>query len=206
MDDDLPDPSLFVHSIHGSIALILYVDDMLLTDSSTTLVICFIQILSREFFMKDLGLIHHFLGIEISLTTNSIHLSQSHYALTILDRSSMLHCKPMSTPLEAKVTVAMDAPSIVDPSQYRSIVGALQYLTLTRPDLSYSVDYVSQFMHNPTVSYWKLVQRILRYLRGTIDIANQVVDIFTKPITKAALASFFSQIVPSAPTQFAGGY
>lgn len=103
--------------------------------------------------MKDLGPIHHFLGIEVSPTADGLHLSQSHYALTILDRSSMLDCKPMGTPLDTKFTVVIDAPSIADPSHYRSIVGALQYLTLTRPDLSYSVNYVAQFMHNPTIAH-----------------------------------------------------
>jgi len=80
----------------------------------------------------------------------------------------MLHCKPMSTPLEVKFKIDADTTSIVDPSQFRRIIGALQYLTLTQPDLSYSVNYVSQFMHNPTVAHLKLVQRILRYLKGTI--------------------------------------
>ena len=79
--------------------------------------------------MIDLGLAHHFLGIEI--THASEGLSQSHYALTILDRSSMLHCKPMSTLLEVQFKIDVDTSSITDPSQFRRIVGALQYLTLT---------------------------------------------------------------------------
>jgi hypothetical protein len=89
---------------------------MLLTGSFTELVTFFIQILSREFSMKDLGLVHHFLGVEISTTANGLHLSQSHYALTILDRSSMLHCKPMSTPLKVKFKINADTTSIADPS------------------------------------------------------------------------------------------
>ena len=63
----------------------------------------------------------------------------------------------MSTPLEVKFKIDADTTSIVDPSQFRRIIGALQYLTLTQPDLSYSVNYVSQFMHNPTVAHLKLV-------------------------------------------------
>jgi histone deacetylase 1/2 len=75
--------------------------------------------------------VHHFLGVEISTIADGLHLSQSHYALTILDRSSMLHCKPMSMPLEAKFKIDANTSSIVDPSQFRRIVSALQYLTLT---------------------------------------------------------------------------
>jgi hypothetical protein len=154
----LVDPSLFVfHSAHRILALPLYIDDMLLTGSFTELVTFFIQILSREFSMKDLGLVHHFLGVEISTTANGLHLSQSHYALTILNRCNMLHCKPMSTHLEVKFKIDADTTSIANPSQFRRIVGALQYLTLTRPDLSYSVNYVSQFMHNPTITHLRLV-------------------------------------------------
>ena len=99
--------------------------------SSAELVDSFIHILSCEFSMKDLGHVHHFLGVEISTTTDGLYLSQSHYAPTILDRSSMLHCKPMSTLLEVQFKIDVDTSSITDPSQFRRIVGALQYLTLT---------------------------------------------------------------------------
>ncbi|WKA03451.1 hypothetical protein VitviT2T_021558 [Vitis vinifera] len=120
--------------------------------------------------MKDLGQIHYFLGIEISQTADGLHLSQSHYALTILERANMVDCKPMSTPLEAKTKTSPNNVLLEDPSYFRGLVGALQYLTLTRPDLSYSVNYASQFMHAPTLVHLKMVRRILRYVKGTIDI------------------------------------
>ena len=82
----------------------------------------------------------------------------------------MVGCKPMSTPLETHPKLPSHDLLLDDPSHYRGIVGALQYLTLTRPDLSYSVNYVSQFMHAPTLGHLKLVRRILRYVKGTIDI------------------------------------
>ncbi|XP_050231789.2 uncharacterized mitochondrial protein AtMg00810-like [Mercurialis annua] len=130
----------------------------------------FIKLLHTEFAMKDLGRIHHFLGIEIAHTTHGMHLSQSHYALTILEKAQMVDCKPMSTPLEEK-TKGLDSNIMLDDvSFYRSIVGALQYLTLTRPDLSYSVNFVSQFMHAPTISHLKMVRRILRYVKGSIHL------------------------------------
>ncbi|XP_015577713.2 uncharacterized mitochondrial protein AtMg00810-like [Ricinus communis] len=167
----LADPSLFIfHSDHGSLILLLYVDDILLTGSTFELVTSFIHLLSTEFSMKDLGPIHHFLGVEIAHTLTGLHLSQSHYALTILECSNVVECKPMSTPLEIHPPFSSINPLLDDPSHFRGIVGALQYLTLTRLNLSYSVNYVSQFMHAPTLAHLKLVRRILRYVKGTINI------------------------------------
>ncbi|XP_022866816.1 uncharacterized protein LOC111386580 [Olea europaea var. sylvestris] len=74
----------------------------------------------------------------------------------------------MSTPLEAKMKTSSNDILLEDPSYYRELVGALQYVTLTRPDLSYSVNYVSQFMHAPTITHLKMARRILRYVKGTI--------------------------------------
>jgi hypothetical protein len=133
--------------------------------------------------MKDLGPLHHFLGIEILPTIDGLHLSQTHYAITILERANMIDCKPMSTPLEAKTKIGSNNTPLDDPSYYRGIVGALQYLTITRPDLSYSVNYVSQFMHSPTIMHLKMVRRILRYVKGTIDVglhftSNTTLDLF----------------------------
>ncbi|RVX02174.1 Retrovirus-related Pol polyprotein from transposon RE1 [Vitis vinifera] len=112
-----------------------------------------------EFAMKDLGQIHYFLGIEISQTADGLHLSQSHYAFTILERANMVDCKPMSTPLEAKTKTSPNNVLLEDPSYFRGLVGALQYLTLMRPDLSYSVNYASQFMHAPTLVHLKMIGR-----------------------------------------------
>ncbi|KAK9082407.1 hypothetical protein Syun_031825 [Stephania yunnanensis] len=154
----LADPTLFIfHSDYGSLILLLYVDDMLLTGSTFAIVNSFIQILSNEFAMKYLGPIHHFIGIEVFTTSNGLHLSQSHYALTILEKSNMVDCKPMNTPIESRPDPLNNNTPVEDQSDFRSIVGALQYLTLTRPDLSYSVNYVSQFMHAPTLGHLKLV-------------------------------------------------
>jgi hypothetical protein len=74
----------------------------------------------------------------------------------------------MSTPLEAKTKISSNDILMEDPSYYRGIVGALQYLTLTRPDLSFSVNYVSQFMHAPTMTHLKMVRRILRCRLGGV--------------------------------------
>lgn len=118
--------------------------------------------------MKDLGPIHHFLGIEITLTFDWLHLSQSHYALTILEKGGMVHCKHMRTPLEAKTKGLHNTAPLADPTPICNIVGALQYLILTRPDLAFSVNFVSQFIHAPNQSYLKMARCILHYVKGTI--------------------------------------
>ena len=87
-----------------------------------------------------------------------------------MERANMVNCKPMSTPLEAKTRTSSNDVLLEDPCYFRGLVGTLQYLTLTRPDLSYSVNYASQFMHAPTVVHLKMVRRILRYVKGAIDI------------------------------------
>ncbi|RVW35747.1 putative mitochondrial protein [Vitis vinifera] len=188
--------------------------DILLIGSSTALVSTFIQLLSFEFAMKDLGQIHHFLSIEISQTSDGLHLSQSHYALTILERANMVDCKPMSTPLEAKTRTTSNNVLLEDPSYFRGLVGALQYLTLMRLDLSYSVKYASQFMHAPTFVHLKMVRRILRYVKGTIDIglhftSNTTLDLCTFsdagwagcPITRRPITGYYLHIpLASTPT------
>ncbi|XP_022897658.1 uncharacterized protein LOC111411351 [Olea europaea var. sylvestris] len=92
-------------------------------------------------------------------------LLQSHYTLAILERYNMIDCKPMSTPLEAKAKTSSHNTSLAYPSYFRGLVGALQFLILTHPDLSYSVNYVSQFMYAPTIFHLKMVRRILRYVK-----------------------------------------
>lgn len=140
----MTDPSLFIfHCATDVLTLLFYVDDMLLTGSPATLVSLFLETLSKEFSIKDLGLVHHFLGIEITSTVDGLHLSQTHYTLDILEKSQMSHCQPMPTPLEAKLQLVTNGTPLAYPSFFQSIIGALQYLTLTRPDLSFSVNFVS---------------------------------------------------------------
>ena len=80
----------------------------------------------------------------------------------------MTSCKPVATLLftSSKLSIASGTP-YTDPTRYRQIVGALQYLTFTRPDICYAVNKVCQFMHAPTEDHWFAVKRILRYLQAT---------------------------------------
>lgn len=143
---------------------------MLLTGSNSTLLDGCINILQSEFAMKDLGLVHHFLGIGIQQNNSTLHLSQACYAYSILDIAQILDCKSMNTPMDSKTKGLNNETSLADPTFYHRIVGALQYLALTRPDLTFSINYVSQFMHSPSATSMKMVQRILQYVKGSISL------------------------------------
>jgi hypothetical protein len=125
--------------------------------------------------MKDLGPLKFFLGIQVRRTAYGFFLSQEQYASDILERSGMVNCKPASTPVDTKPKVSASAgASFSDPSLYRSIAGALQYLTITRPDLSYAVHQACLHMHATCDARWNLVKRILRDVRGTTRFGLQL--------------------------------
>ena len=150
--------------------MLIYVDDIVVTSSSSKAVEALLMDLSKEFALKDLGSLHFFLGIEVKNAKDGIVLSQGKYVQEILQRMGMKGCKPSSTPLSASEKMSLHDGEILwaeDSTRYRSIVGALQYLTLTRPDISYSVNKVCQFLHAPTSAHWTAVKWILRYLQGT---------------------------------------
>ncbi|KAJ0435796.1 putative RNA-directed DNA polymerase [Helianthus annuus] len=164
------DSSLFIYKKGDQMAyLLLYVDDIILTASSASLLKSIINSLSTEFKMTDLGPLHHFLGIAVEKQKHGIFLSQSTYAKDILSRAKMSNCKPASTPVEVGSKLSATAGALFsDDSLYRSLAGALQYLTITRPDISYAVQQVCLFMHAPREPYFQLLKRILRYIKGTL--------------------------------------
>jgi hypothetical protein len=128
--------------------------------------------LQHDFALKDLGPLHYFLGIEVKQTKDGLHLSQKKYTTDLLQRVGMFACKPVSTPLATSTKLSAhdgDLLSSKDATKYRSIVGVLQYLTLTRPDTSYVVNKVCQYLHAPRSVHWTAVKRILRFLKYSID-------------------------------------
>nr|XP_016489332.1 PREDICTED: uncharacterized protein LOC107809250 [Nicotiana tabacum] len=145
-------------------------DDIIVTGSNITLLNRFIHILKSQFSMNDLGPLHYFLGIHVTKTSNGLHLSQRKYARDLLSRASLLGCKPVHSPTSGSRPSASEGDLLSDPSEYRSFVGALQYLTITRPDISFAVNTVSQFMSTPRTIHLIVVKRILRYLAGTISL------------------------------------
>lgn len=166
------DTSMFIFSQHSVLVIILiYVDDILVTGNNLVFIRNFTRSLNDLFALKDLGDLSYFLGIEVRRDSHSLHLSQSKYFLDILQRATMQDCKPVATPMASGTALSLnDGELLPDPKEYRSLVGALQYCTLTRPDLSFVVNKVCQFLHAPTSVHWNAVKRILRYLKSTITL------------------------------------
>ncbi|XP_021317661.1 uncharacterized protein LOC110435888 [Sorghum bicolor] len=163
------DSSLFVYKDGSNTAyLLLYVDDIVLTASSPALLRRIMERLHSEFAMTDLGELHHFLGISVTRSAIDLFLSQRQYAADLLQRAGMSECHPTATPVDSHMKLsATDGSPVDDPTQYRSLAGALQYLTLTRPDLAYAVQQVCLFMHDPREPHLAFLKRILRYVKGT---------------------------------------
>ena len=148
---------------------------MVVTGDDLSRITWLISQLAHEFSIKDLGFLHHFLGIEVHRIPTGLFLSQHRYALDLLERALMSFCKPISTPMPSKGQHLPNCNELYpDPTHYRSIVGGLQYLTFTRPNISYSVNFVCQFMHAPTLAHYKLVKRILCYVRGTTHLGMHI--------------------------------
>ncbi|GKB12366.1 ribonuclease H-like domain-containing protein [Tanacetum coccineum] len=129
---------------HGSQVayLLLYVDDIILTASSTALLQQLIDSLHREFDMTDLGALNYFLGIFV--------------------------VRHSTVDTESKL--GPDGVPVQDPTMYRSLAGGLQYLTFTRPDLSYAVQQICLYMHDPREPHLAALKCILRYVQGTLDL------------------------------------
>ncbi|KAL5731613.1 hypothetical protein ACHQM5_004323 [Ranunculus cassubicifolius] len=163
------DNSLLIRRDQSCIMYVLiYVDDILVTGSDSIQINTLLQVLSSKFAIKDLGSLHYFLGIEAIPHGSGLFLSQQKYIREVLSRINFDGVKPITTPLAANTQLSKEGSSnFSDPTLYRSVVGALQYLTFTRPDISVAVNKVCQFMHNPTDDHWSAVKRILRYLKHT---------------------------------------
>ena len=172
------DTSLFYYSKRGhSIFVLVYVDDIIVASSSSQATDALLADLQAEFALKDLGDLHFFLGIEVKRGSDGLTLTQERYALDILKRSGMQLCKPVHTPLSPTEKPSIESGDKLGPddsTKYRSMVGALQYLTLTRPDIAFAVNKVCQFLHAPTTVHWSAVKRILRYVKGTVNLGLQI--------------------------------
>ncbi|KAG8496407.1 hypothetical protein CXB51_009171 [Gossypium anomalum] len=166
------DASLFVRSSSEfTLYVLVYVDDIVITGSSSDAINCFVQQLHNEFALKDMGELYYFLGVEVSQSSSgNLHLSQQKYIRELLARSFMSHAKSVHTPMvSSSMFSKSEGEPLTDPTEYRSLAGALQYIVLTRPDIAYAVNRVCQFMHTPTTAHMVALKRILRYLRGTLS-------------------------------------
>ena len=164
------DPNLYYIMIGDDpLILVLYVDDLFITGSERLIAGCK-RDLASEFEMKDIGLMHYFLGLEVWQEPGHIFLGQGKYAIDILKRFQMEDCRPMVTPMITNWKKLNASESeLVDPTLYRQLIGSLMYLVNTRPDICFAVNTMSQFMCEPRKVHWVAAKHILRYLQGTVD-------------------------------------
>jgi Reverse transcriptase (RNA-dependent DNA polymerase)/Integrase core domain/gag-polypeptide of LTR copia-type/GAG-pre-integrase domain len=162
------DHSLFTTvTKRGIVVILIYVDDLVITGSDQIGIQALKEHLRLEFDIKDLGVLRYFLGIEIARSQKGLFLCQRKYIMDLLKETGKLSAKPATTPMDCNNKDVSDVKVLDDISQFQRLVGKLIYLTITRPDISYAVGFVSQFMQRPTKGHMELVDQILRYLKAT---------------------------------------
>ena len=164
------DNSLFV-KINGNsfIALLVYVDDIVITSNDQENVDELKKFLNGCFKLKDLGNLKYFLGLKVGRSSKGISVSQRHYALQLLSDTGYLGCKTRKTPMDPNVKFSQDEGDLLDdPSMYRRMIGKLLYLTITRPDLSFSVNRLSQFLAKPRIPHLQAGYHVLQYVEATV--------------------------------------
>ena len=161
--------AFYHHSSTGKcIYLIVYVDDIVITGTDQDGIQKLKQHLFSHFQTKDLGKLKYFVGIEVAQSNSGVVISQIKYTLDILTDTGMLDCKPVDTPMDPNVKLVPSQGELLrDLGRYRRLVGKLNYLTIIRPDISFPVSVVSQFLQSPCDSHWDAVVRILCYIKGT---------------------------------------
>ncbi|KAJ8773867.1 hypothetical protein K2173_008330 [Erythroxylum novogranatense] len=147
------------------IILLVYVDDVLLASNNLQLIQTTKVFLDNAFKIKDLGPAKYFLGLELARSSARINLSQHKYTIDLLQDIGFLLSKPVATPMASDLRLSSSGDFIADPSSFRCLIGKLLYLTTTRPDISFAVQQLSQFMTSPTTSHLQAAHRVLRYLK-----------------------------------------
>ncbi|KAE8659142.1 Detected protein of confused Function [Hibiscus syriacus] len=181
------DASLYVRKTSDSLVyLLVYVDDIIVTGDKEVVVQSVIDMLNAQFSLKDLGPLSFFLGVEVSYEGCDVVLSQQKYIQDLLQKHGFGEVKSLPTPMVSNIKLsANEGTPLEDAARYRSIVGALQYIVITRPDVAFAVNRVCQFMQAPLDVHFMEVKQILRYLQGTIDFGLR----FT-PSSRMALTGF----------------
>ncbi|CAM8883002.1 unnamed protein product [Rhodiola kirilowii] len=168
MEKSKSDHSVFYkQSGNGIILLVVYVDDIVITGNNSEGIDSLKGFLQTQFNTKDLGRLRYFLGVEVSRSKKGIFLSQRKYVLDLLSETCKIGAKPCSTPMIPHLQLTKSGELFDDPERCRRLVGKLNYLRMTRPDIAYPVSVVSQYMSSPTVDHWKAVEQILGYLKGS---------------------------------------
>lgn len=162
------DSSLFVRN-RGDIflALLVYVDDIVIATNNEKEATYFKTLLNSRFCLKDLGDLRCFLGIEVARSKRGISICQRHYALQLVTEAGLLGCKPRTTPMDVNLKLSHeDGELLPDASCYRRLIGRLLYLTITRPDLTYAINKLSQYVFMRRVPHMEVATNVLKYING----------------------------------------
>ena len=177
----LNDHSLFLKHIGNSITIVaIYVDGIIVTGDNLEEISTLKSFLDDQFKIKDLGYINLFLGLEFNETNGGMVVNQDKFILDLLQAYSMTDCNPVSAPLPSnlKLFPKMDNP-LKEATSYRQLIGKLNFLLHTRPDLSFTVQYLSQFNQTPCEAHYDAALHVLKYLKGT---ASQGIFLNDKPL------------------------
>jgi len=163
------DHSVFYrHSSARCIYLVIYVDDIVLSGYDHHGISQVKQHFCQHFHTKDLGKLIYFLGIEIAQSNIGIVISRRKYALDILEEIGLMNSKSVDTPMDPNVKLLPNPREpLSDSEKYRRLVGKLNYLTVTRPDICFAVSVVSRFLNSPYEDHWNAVIRTLKYIKGS---------------------------------------
>ncbi|XP_022132680.1 uncharacterized protein LOC111005480 [Momordica charantia] len=176
------DYSLFTRGAGDTfVALLVYVDDIILTEASSLLLGQLKTHLDSVFKLKDLGSLRYFLGLELARSSSGILLSQRNYALHLFEDSGLLASKPATLPMDPTVKLSSSVGKLLDdPTAYRRLIGRLIYLTISRPDITFVVHKLSQYIAHLTAAF-----HLLQYLKGSLGQG-----IFLKSSTSFHLRAF----------------
>ncbi|GJX92231.1 retrovirus-related pol polyprotein from transposon TNT 1-94 [Tanacetum coccineum] len=165
------DPTLFITKKGEDILLVqIYVDDIIFGSTNPKLSKKFEKLMHNKFEMFMMGELKFFLGIQIHQSPCGIFINQAKYAQEILKKHGMTSCDSIGTPMATKPLDADFSGTPVDQTIYCSMVGALMYLTASRPDIIHATCYYAQYQARPTEKHLKEVKRIFRYLKNTINM------------------------------------
>ena len=166
------DKTLFIKTKGKDILLVqIYVDDIIFGATNKSLCEDFAKCMHDEFEMSMMGELTYFLGLQIKQSKEGIFLNQSKYIKDLLKRFGMENSKAASTPMSSTIKLDKDESGVsVDITKYRGMIGALLYLTSSRPDIMFSVCLCARFQSNPKESHLSAAKRILKYLHGTKDL------------------------------------
>ena len=180
------DPNMYIKfDEKGHVVLIsLYVDDLIITRNLEKLISGIKKQMSQVFEMKNLGELHYCLGLEVWKNVGQTFVSQGKYVREVLKKFKMNQCKVSYVPMQQnKKLYCDDGSKEVNENMYKQMVGTLNYLTTTKPDITYYVSVLSQFVEKPQEIHWNVAKVVLRYLKGPLDYGIKQTNAYDVDLT-----------------------